>query len=179
LLGGHVGRRSHAFAGFRPAVGPGDLAQPSDAEIEHFDPPRARQKDILGLEIAMNDALGVRRDQNVGDLIGNRKDLVLLQSAIEAPAAALERLAIEQLRDEKERAVLGDVVVDDPNGAVMADCVGEVAFPEEAFPDVGVGGELGVQQFDGGAAAVAMGSGIDGRHPPHAEKYVQVPFVAQ
>ena len=46
------------------------------AEIENFDESAFRDEDVRGLDIAVDNSLGVRRFQCVGDLEGNANDLI-------------------------------------------------------------------------------------------------------
>src|SRR5450432_2507375 len=60
----------------------------------------------------------------------------------------------------------------------MSDAVGRVALVEEALPQLCVSGELGVEQLQRHALAVAMRGCINRGHAPDAEQRVEVPAVA-
>jgi hypothetical protein len=80
----------------------------------------------------MHDSLGVRRDEHVQDLISGEEHFALRQLAAEAQPPCLERLSVEQLRDEIERRVVGDVIVKDLDCALVAHGIGEVALSQKA-----------------------------------------------
>ena len=107
------------------------------------------------------------------------QDLVLGQATSEANAPGLERLAVEELGHQKERAVLGHIVVQDMNGAGMSDRIRDVAFPQEALPDLRVERQLAMKHLDRGARAVAVRGGVDRRHPTHAKQPIETPLVPQ
>ena len=73
----------------------GQLAQPRDAEIEHHDPTVARQEHVLGFEIAVDDTLGVRRDEHVQELVRSGEYLVDGELAASACSSSVEALAVE------------------------------------------------------------------------------------
>ena len=81
-----------------------------EAEVEDLDPPVARDEDVLGLQIAVDDALVVRGGEPLRDLARVVDRFARRQRA--AHAAAAKRLALEQLRDDVGRAGVGADVVD-------------------------------------------------------------------
>ena len=71
------------------------LAQFRHAEIQHLDRAAPRDKQIGGLDVAMDDALRVSGIERIGDLRAKLEDFASGQrSALEA---ILQRLPIEQL----------------------------------------------------------------------------------
>ena len=74
LLGRHVLGRAHRHAGAgQPALARGlGLGRLRDAEVEHLDDVGGAvardQEDVLGLEIAVDDALAVRGGERAADL---------------------------------------------------------------------------------------------------------------
>ncbi len=51
-----------------------------DAEVEHLDP-AFHEEHVVGLEIAMDDALGVSRCEHVENAVGDLEDLALPELA--------------------------------------------------------------------------------------------------
>ena len=101
--------RVHAIGGGRAALGEGNLGQ---AEIQNFGVAALGDENIGGLDVAVNDAFGVRGVERVGDFDGEREQVFDVQRA--AGDAVLERLAVEKFHGDEGLAVLlADVV----NGA--------------------------------------------------------------
>ena len=67
-------------------------------------------------------------------------------SATSLPAR-IERLAIQELHHEKERAVLGRVVVQNANRAWMSDRVCRVTLPQEPLPQATVESQFAVERI--------------------------------
>ena len=80
------------------------------AEVEHLHLAAAREEDVGRLDVAMQDAFGVRGVERVGDLRGDVEQV----PQIERPpdSCAIERLALEQLHREVELPVVLVEVVD-------------------------------------------------------------------
>ena len=81
----------------------------------------AREEEVLRLDVAVDDALGVRGGEHVEELVGEASDLDASSRCPLALPARLERLALEQLHDEEDGAVLGDVVVEDATAPRVLD----------------------------------------------------------
>jgi hypothetical protein len=94
-------------------------------------------------------------------------------------APVLERLAVQQLHDEERRTVLRHVIVRDPDGTFVADSVRHVPLAKKAGADLMVCRQLGVQELDGDAAAVAVSRCVHRRHAAHAEQNVQTPLLLE
>ena len=113
LLGRHVAERSHDDAGLGRGGGRRQvrllralvlvLRQLRETEVEDLDPPVVRQKQVLGLEISMDDPLLVRRREPLRDLDRVVGRLAHRDRAAGHPRA--QRLALEQLRHDVRRAV--------------------------------------------------------------------------
>ena len=156
----------------------GDGAQARDAEVEHLRHAVLREEDVLGLDVAMNDAGGVRRGEDVEQAVGDRERV--LRAAGGSPNAArarVGRLAFEELHHEEGRAVLGLVVVEDAHDARMVHRVRDVPLAREARADVGEHRQLRVEDLERDAASVAVGRRVDGAHPADAEQLVDAPLA--
>ena len=92
-----VGRLVDARGRARPA------SELGEAEVEDLDAAVARDEEVLGLQVAVDDALLVRGGQAVRDLDRVVDRLARRQSA--PPDARAQGLALEQLLDDVGRAV--------------------------------------------------------------------------
>ena len=172
LLGGHVVRGSHDRPGARLVA---DLLigqrQFREAEVEHLDEVAARaavvaQEDVLGLEVAVDDPLLVRRVERVRDLAGDGKRGRGVQPVF-APQPIGQRLALQVLHHEVEFAVRRVAEVGDIDDVLVTDLVDRFCFGHEARHHVGVLGELRV---DGLHRHLLANHGVlrqvDDPHPP-------------
>ena len=114
---------------------PVSLAMPKSSSLTKFlSPPRGQQVDVLGLEVAVDDALGVRRGERRAALLHHVHRLLERETGAAEPGG--ERFAVEELHDEVDD-VLAVVVlhlaeVDDVDDVVVADVVDRLRFVEEA-----------------------------------------------
>jgi hypothetical protein len=130
LLGSHVGRSARHHLASLGAIGRGrQPAQSGNSEVEDLDLPRARQEQVRGFDIAVDDPLRMRGSERAKNLVGCEQDLVARKATAEAHATRFERLAVEELGHQKPRAVFRLVVLDDLDDALVADAVREVALP--------------------------------------------------
>ena len=133
--GAGAGRDGGLFAGRGAFVGTRQLRE---AEVEDLHAPVVGDEQVLGLQVAMDDALVVRGREAVGDLHGVVDGLAHRQRARAEPIA--QRLALEQLRDDVRRAVLlADVV--DGEDVRMIERGGRLRLLLEAAEAIGVRGE--------------------------------------
>jgi hypothetical protein len=174
LLGRHEARRAERGAGARLVAA--GLAHAGDAEVEELHHALARDEDVRGLEIAVDDALRVEARQRLEDVGGDAERLDRRHLSVLPLPELLHRLALEQLHDEERLVLLGDVVVLDGDAPGVVDPVGDVAFAEEAIADAGVARELGVQDLERGARAVPVRRRVDARHAADAEQRVEAPL---
>jgi hypothetical protein len=172
LLGAHVRGRADDQAGarlvrLRSAVA-GELG---DAEVEHLDEVLVvaadDEIDVLGLEVAVDDALLVRRRQRRAALGHDGQRVLERQPG--ATDARRQRLAVEELHDEVDDvlAVLARRLaeVDDVDDVGVADVVDRLGFVEEAGDDVFLGRQLFEQDLHGDALAdEGVLAEIDGTH---------------
>ena len=110
LLGRHVADRAQHGPGLGRGGGRREAAgrlaalealELGEAEVEDLHAAVPGDEDVLGLEIAVDDAVVVGGRQAVGDLHRVLERLARGQGPVVEPLA--QRLALEQLRDEVER----------------------------------------------------------------------------
>ena len=117
LLGRHVRRRAERHAGLGHAAAAGLLHRERDAEVG--DQRLAiLQQDVLGLDVAMDDALrvGVTRGQLATSFVSRMR--VVDRKLLLAGQAVAERLALDERHDVVEEAV-GLAGVDQPEDVRM------------------------------------------------------------
>ena len=154
------------------------LPHAGDSEVEELDLAALGDEEIFGLEVAVHDALVVRSDQDVehlradGEHVGEREHPF-------AQEARVHRFAFEQLHHQEGRPVLGDVVVEDDDGAGVIDRVGHVPLAQEPRAHAFLDGKFRVQHLHGGAFLVAVNGRIDGGHPAYADDLLQSPLAVQ
>ena len=145
--------------------------RPGEAEVEDLHVARRRHHHVLGLEIAVHDALGVRFGQTLGDLPTMGQDDTDGQRT---PAAHLlgQGRALDVFHDEPVVAVLVEDVEDLDNGRVREAGDGPrlTAKPCPARSALGVGTHL----LDGHPAIKApIVRLVDGSHAALAEQLVE------
>ena len=84
--------------------------QLGDAEVEDLDPPVVRDEQVVGLHVAMDDALVVRGGEPLRSLARVVDGFARRQRASLQPAA--ERFALEQFGDDVGRAGVDADIVD-------------------------------------------------------------------
>jgi hypothetical protein len=156
LLGGHVagGAHDHAHAGER-FVGLGaalDLAgDAGDPEVDDADVVAAvvaaLEEDVVGLEVAVDDAGGVRGGEGVGDLGGDLagagpREGFALEVAAQADAA-------DELDDEEGAAAVEGAVVEGADDVRVIDGGGGHRLAGEAGGDLRDLGELAADDLEG------------------------------
>jgi hypothetical protein len=101
LLGRHERRRPDD-APARPSRRDRPLDQPRHAEIEHLEDSALGEKQVLRLDVAVNDPLGVSGRQDVEHLVHEPRDLARTQPVPAPFPPVIERFALEQLHDEED-----------------------------------------------------------------------------
>ena len=155
LLGGHVIGGAQHGAGLGAAghaAAPGGRFELGDAEVEHLGDlfvvvGPAHEKDVLWLEIPVNDPGVVRALQGPADLDENSCCLAERQSP-DAVESTVERLADEQLHDDVGTAVSRDAVIVNLDRVPTLDRGGGARLGDEPgarFLTVGV---LGIDKLD-------------------------------
>ena len=81
-----------------------------DAEVQDFRAAVAREEQVLGLQVAMDDAAGVRGCQSARNLHGVVDRLSPGDGAV--PQTVAEGFTVEQFRDDVRNAALASHVVD-------------------------------------------------------------------
>ncbi len=151
LLGAHVGRRAEHHALLSELLlllRVRRFAPSRDAEVEHLDEvclPRAiGEDDVLGLQVAMDDALLVRLVERSAHLLHD------LERALRRHRSAafddlVQGLALDELHRDVERAVRGRAKVVELDGVWMLELRDRPALAVKAGEHRGVLGQMGVQ----------------------------------
>jgi hypothetical protein len=165
LLGGHVVGGAHHHAG----LGHVRPAQPRQAEVEDLHPSVGLDVDVAGLQVAMDDVLGVGEGQPVADLL---HDLELLFEGLGRVGSdqVFEVFPLEQLHGHVDLALLLAEVVDGDDVRVV-EAGGGPRLALEALAQLVVGAKAGGDRLDGDKA---VQDGILGlvhdAHGPLAER---------
>ena len=150
LLGRHVrGRADHrAGRGLKADVLVVAVDQLGDTEVEQLDQLAAirgrRDHDVVGLEIAVDHADGVRGAEPIADLHEHRERARQIDPAARPLAEAAPR---QQLHDDERRAVGQLDEVGDVDDVAMADAVDRLGFLEEAIDGVAPARVVGAQEL--------------------------------
>ena len=167
LLRRHVARGSDA-ASFDREPGRCLVGHPRDAEVEHLDvQPRqiAPHADVLGLDVAMNDALVVCVGERLGDLERDGEGFVVGKRTVAVEQRG-EIVAFDELEDEIETPVFVLAGVEELRCARMRDLQCQRGLALETPTQVRVVGQLRRQELDGDLVAdVHLPREV---HRPHA-----------
>jgi hypothetical protein len=125
----------------------------------------------------MDDRVLVRGLQHRQRLVDDVERHVDRQPSAVLLGVALDRLALQQLHDEKGRALLVDVVVLDLDRAGVADLVRDVRFAQEAFAHLFVEGDFVVENFHRADRAVAVRGHVHGSHAAYADERIEPPLA--
>ena len=176
LLGRHVIGRAHddARAGLVRGHSVGVDHQLGEAEIQHLDEGRVvavrHEEDVLGLEISVDDAMGVAGRERVGDLRGDAQRALGIEGRLTRDELG-EWPALEVLHDEVEVAGGRAAEVGDLDDVLVADAVDGGRLIDEARDDVGVPRVLRVNDLEGGLATDhRMFREVHGTHASLAEQ---------
>ena len=139
LLRRHVRRRAHHHAGLRLAGGIAlVVGDAGDAEVDDLDEVLLSlvddQVDVVGLQVAVHDALAVRGLERLAALHQDRPGDFQRDGDV-LPEQVLHRPALEELHHEVVAVVLGDVSLDDFEDVFVADDVDGPRFVVEAVDD--------------------------------------------
>ncbi len=177
LFGRHVRRRPEHGARPRELGGrPRDVAghHARDAEVEHLDDLLVlvvRQEDVVGLEVAVDDAAGVHRGEGAKERDAHPHDLLDGQP-VEPLHTLGEGLARQVLHDEVRATGRILVVVQHVDDAAARHRRRGPRFLVEATQDVRVGGQARQEHLDRHATAHGDVHGLEDRShaadPEHA-----------
>ena len=141
LLGRHVQRRAEHHAGLGQPLGllllAGGAQRLGDAEVHDLDEVELlalQEEQVLGLDVAMHDALGMRGAQRGRGLRGDAQRALLGQLVL-AREALGERFAIEVLHHHERAAVIGVADVVDVDDVLVADRARELRLLLESRDD--------------------------------------------
>jgi hypothetical protein len=179
LLGGHEGGGPEDGTGLggdpagRVAAA---IADASDAKVKDLEAPIGEEKQVIGLEIPVDDPHRVGGDEDVEKAIGEA------QEGVEGGAPllveeVLEGVTFEELHDEEWQAILGGIDVDDLDHARVLDLVDGAPFELEPPAQVRVGGGLWVKDLEGDAAARGVDGGVDRSHPASPKEALDRPLA--
>jgi len=154
------------------------VLEPGHAEVHDLDLVRRRDEHVLRLEVAMDHARSMDRDQPPGDLASEVPGQ-LLRDAAQILEEGPERLALHELHDQHVPAAVahGQVVaVETTHHVVVIDLPAELRLAEEALEEVRTLLEMLVHDLERDARAgfepvyalLDLGQ-VDGTHPPGPE----------
>ena len=162
LLGADVsnGPNEHAF--FRPSERQREIGcagfrggiprERRDAEVQHLDRAGRGNRDVRGLQIAMNDPLAVRGLERRGDAGGAPKRVAHRHRS--PKEALLQRLSFDQLKNQEWRALSLDDIEEGADVG-MVDLRDQARFAFEAREAVRIVGEGCGENLDGDIPAQA------------------------
>ena len=183
LLRAHVGRRADGEAGLRQALAPGGVDRPGDAEVGHPRVP-AREHDVLGLDVAVNDPAGMGIAKRLGDLARHLEGVVERQLllALHAVAEGLPRDVGHDVVEQPPAIVGGGLdhaAVEEGQDVRMVELGGDGDLAEEPLGAERVG-ELGVEDLDRHRAVVLeIVREVDGGHAALAQLPLDAVAVRQ
>ena len=143
------------------------LGQFGDPEIEDLGVAAARNHDVVGLQVAMDDATAVRARQPLRYLRQNRRDLVAA-TAYPLP----ERFAVDELHRQKRNAVRRSRIENGHDGR-MVERGRRASLPHEALHPIGRAGPGRGQDLERHPAAEDhVTSGVDLSHAAGADQFL-------
>ncbi len=165
LLRAHVARRAEDGARGRLA-GLGAAVELGDAEVEDLGDRDARdaiavEEDVLGLDVAVDDARGVRGAERVDHVMHHCQEIADGERRI-AGEGVVEGQAREQLHHEVGGVLVVLADVEDVDDARVVDLRGDARLAGEAVARERRGGDVRVHELDRELAA-----GAEVRRAPH------------
>src|SRR5690606_2064054 len=169
-----VGRPEHP-----PVLGePVLLEAARDAEVRHLRAPLAVDEDVLRLDVAVDDPLGVRGGERAADLdrVG---DGLLDRQPPAAADALLQRLALDVLEDDVGVAVVL-AGVDDGDDVRVREAGGGAGLAPEALELVRLRRDVAVEQLDRHPPLQRLVEGpVDGGHATRAHLLLEAEASAE
>ena len=152
-----------------PRNGPlGIGRQPGDPEVGDHRPPVAREQDVAGLHVAMDDPADMRDAERAGDVKGDPGRFAGRKAA-DPPQARSEVLALDQLHDQERLSVIG-AGLETGNDVRVAEDGGRQRFAPETHRDVGVLDDLATEELHRDRATeFRVERPMDRRHPADAD----------
>jgi hypothetical protein len=150
LFGAHVERRAHRDADLRE-VGAAIALDARQAEVGHFHFAAAREHDIFGLDVAVDDAFVAGFGERGGDLPHNIERQLRCERAARADDFAEIAPWNILLSNEMDAVDLPDFV--DLHDAAVDERGGGAGLMVKAADVIGVAGELRVEDFEGDLTA--------------------------
>jgi CheY-like chemotaxis protein len=165
-LGGHVRRRAEDGARLGQRLHVHELR---DAEVHQNREPVAREHDVLGLHVAVDDARLVgmveRLEQGHGE---QRGDLRATQRVLVDEGA--QRRPVDELRDDVRALGVGGREVEDLEDAGVVQAGDGLRLPFETLPGLGAGREVRMEHLQRhGAAERRVTRSVDHGHAPAAD----------
>ena len=159
------------------------LADLGEAEIEDLrkiaDRPRLDQKDVLGLEVAVNDPGSVRLVERAahldedGESPGHREGPLVAHRLIQVPA-------LQELHDDVERTVFELSVEEHFDGVRVRQMAHRSSFAPEARDEIFAIGELRVEDFHPHHAVhLRLERLVDGAHPARPDLLKDLELAVQ
>jgi len=134
-----------------------------EAKVENFDLAAIGDKDVGGLDVAMNDAFGVSCVERIGDLRGEIENLINGERT--GLDCVFERGPFEQFHDDEGFAVGGADVVNRADVRMIESGRG-FGFAVEAREGMRIGGDIFGEEFERDVAVEARVFGFV--HHTHA-----------
>jgi membrane-associated protein len=178
LLGRHIRRGAELRPGSGLELEGDPRAHACDTEIENLEPSVRLDEKVIGLDVAVDNSLGVGRHEHVEQLVHEaQQHLDGHPSGL--PRELGERRPFEELHHEKRSAVLGHVNVANLDRTWVLQAVHGVGLLLEARTHLGHARYVGVEDLDSLAPADLVNPHIDRSHPPGTEQSLERPLVAQ
>ncbi len=152
-------RRRAVFVQLRLLLG----FQPRDAEIGHLHAALPVHEDVLGLDVAMDDAVSMGVIHRGEDADGHAQRLIRRDAAF-FPDQLLERLTVHELHDDVAHLAV-DTHVQHVHDVLVRDLAGRLGFAAEPAHELLIGFVLRPEHLDGHSSFSNFVVGpIDHRH---------------
>ena len=165
LLGGHVLRRADDALAGQGALAAQELGH---AEVEDLPGRAGVEEQVVGLEVAVDDAGEAGDLEAAGDLVEQGDDLVGRQPVLGAQPGG-EVGAVQALHGEVGHGGVGARQLVDADDVRRLEARGDGHLAVEALDEGGAGGGARVEQLDGGGSAVAARGLVDLAHGAAAQ----------